>query len=146
MSNSFKSKEFIEYFKDTAKQNEIEFEVLSSIIKEAFEKAYSRTHPGENFETNIDLKQGTINCFRNLVVVENEKVHNEDLETCLDDAVEILLDDARKINANAQIGDLIKQHISIDNFKSIEEGCLKQEFHFILLCLKIHLWTPCKVL
>ncbi|RJS89833.1 transcription termination/antitermination protein NusA, partial [Ureaplasma urealyticum] len=71
---------------------------------------------------NIDLKQGTINCFRNLVVVENEKVHNEDLETCLDDAVEILLDDARKINANAQIGDLIKQHISIDNFKSIEVG------------------------
>ena len=56
------------------------------------------------------------------MVVENEKVHNEDLETCLDDAVEILLDDARKINANAQIGDLIKQHISIDNFKSIEVG------------------------
>lgn len=122
MSNSFKSKEFIEYFKDTAKQNEIELEVLSSIIKEAFEKTYLRTHPGENFETNINLKEGTINCFRNLVVVENEKAHNEDLETCLDDAVEILLDDARKINANAQIGDTIKQYILIDDFKSIEVG------------------------
>lgn len=122
MSNSFKSKEFIEYFKDTTKQNEIELEVLSSIIKEAFEKTYLRTHPGENFETNINLKEGTINCFRNLVVVENEKAHNEDLETCLDDAVEILLDDARKINANAQIGDTIKQRISIDDFKSIEVG------------------------
>jgi N utilization substance protein A len=74
-------------------------EQLVATLADAIQSAYRRTAPGnENVYVDVDQDSGRFNAYRAMVVVD-------DVE---DPTMEFTLDDAKKVKADAKVGDLIR--------------------------------------
>lgn len=82
-------------------------DVVVSALKEALTKAY-RKHlemPDALVDVKVNEKTGEIKVYRQRVVVENVE----------DDEFEISLEDARLVNDDIQLGDMVNNEVSIEN-------------------------------
>ena len=83
-------------------------EIVVDALKEALTKAY-RKHlemPDALVDVEINEKTGEIRVLRQRTVVENVE----------DDEFEISLKDAKAINPDFELGDLVSNEVSIENF------------------------------
>ncbi|MEO6349871.1 MAG: transcription termination factor NusA [Candidatus Limnocylindrales bacterium] len=74
-------------------------EQLVATLADAIQSAYRRSTPGnENVYVDVDSDSGKFKAYRAMVVVDEVE----------DETVEFTVDDAKKYEANAKVGDLIK--------------------------------------
>ena len=78
-------------------EREIEPERLLSALEEAISQAARKHYRERGVRTHIDLESGELTCFRVRTVVETE-------EEVLDETNEVTLEDARKLDPDAEIG------------------------------------------
>ncbi|WP_208895176.1 transcription termination factor NusA [Ureaplasma diversum] len=122
------SKELADLIPLVANDKDLPVEDVAQVLKEAFEKAYHKNSPDGRFEVKIDLEKGTIDCYEIFTVVEDEKSNDETLETGFDDIVEILLSEAKKINPDAKVGDLVYKTYPIEEMKPSQVLQISQLF------------------
>ncbi len=82
-------------------------EIVIEALKEALTKAY-RKHidiPDVLVKVEVDEKSGRIQVYQQYTVVEE----------CEDEELEIALDDAKKLNSEIQLGELIDREVSIEH-------------------------------
>ncbi|ATZ21512.1 transcription termination factor NusA [Mesoplasma tabanidae] len=104
-------------------EKSISKEVAIEGIKEGFQKAYERFFDTEAVvKTEINEQTGSINLFQELMVVATD----DEIE---DDWLEIVLEDALKINKEAKVGDKVYKQIDFDEeFSRVAVGQVRQIF------------------
>lgn len=103
-----KLKELLKAMQAIEEDRSLSQEIVVEALKEALTKAY-RKHlemPDALVEVDINEKTGEIRVLRQRMIVENVE----------DDEFEISLEDALKINPEFQLGDLVSNEVSIENF------------------------------
>lgn len=100
------NKKFIEALNLLIEEKGIDKETFLNMLTEAIEKAYKKNYmsPEANVRVDIDQKSGKIRLFELRTVVDN--LDDEDLE--------LSLDEAKDINANYQIGDVVETEVDVD--------------------------------
>lgn len=99
-------KKFIEALNLLIEEKGIDKDTFLGMLKEAIEKAYKKNYlnPDANVRAEINEKNGKIRLFELRTVVD-------DLE---DEDIELSLDEARDINPNYQIGDVVETEVDVD--------------------------------
>ena len=117
---------FLEALDVLEKEKGISKETLLETIEQALLAAYKKNYEEDgNVEVSIDRKTGDI------IVLSTKEI----VEEVLDKALEISLEDALKVDKNAQMGDFIKVEEKCDEFKrnAIQNGkqivCLNFCYH-----------------
>ncbi len=96
---------FINAIQMLEEEKKIPAQVIKEALEEALESAYKREYDAEaNVETIIDLEEATVKLFNIKTIVDEID----------DDLTEIHIDEARKINPNFKVGDVIKEEIDLD--------------------------------
>lgn len=100
------SKKFIEALNLLIEEKGIDKDTFINMLKEAIEKAYKKNYlnPDANVRVEINEKTGKIRLFELRTVVE-------DLE---DEDLELSLDEARDINQNYQVGDVVESEVDVE--------------------------------
>lgn len=100
-----KYKDMIKALNAVEEERNIPADVIIEALKEAMAKAYKKDAELSDIDVvaEINSKTETIDLFQNYIVVENVE----------DDELEISLDEARKIKADAVLGDKISRKIEI---------------------------------
>ena len=99
---------FLEALDVLEKEKGISKETLLETIEQALLAAYKKNYEEDgNVEVSIDRKTGDI------IVLSTKEI----VEEVLDKALEISLEDALKVDKNAQMGDFIKVEEKCDEFK-----------------------------
>lgn len=100
------SKKFIEALNLLIEEKGIDKDTFLEMLKEAIEKAYKKNYlnPDANVRAEINEKNGKIRLFELRTVVD-------DLE---DEDIELSLDEARDINKNYQIGDVVETEVDVE--------------------------------
>jgi N utilization substance protein A len=95
----------------------VEMEVLIEKVKEALTKAMKRAYPYcEDFRIDIDIEKRKLAIIINRLVVEGDPI----------DEGEINIDDARKINPDVQLDDVIETEIDTSGFGRAAAQSAKQ--------------------
>ncbi|RBP41166.1 transcription termination factor NusA [Garciella nitratireducens] len=109
--------EFIEALDQIEKEKGIEKEVLLDAIEAAITSAYKRNFgSAQNVKIVIDRETGEVKVYSVKTVVDH-------VET---DLLEISLEDARKIDPNYEIGDVVEEVVKPKNFGRIAAQTAKQ--------------------
>ncbi len=109
--------ELIQALHDLEKEKGIEFEILIEAIEAALISAYKKNFGTlQNVRVVFDQETGDIKVFSRKTVVEN--THDERLE--------ILLDEARKLDPRYELGDLVEIEVTPKNFGRIAAQTAKQ--------------------
>ena len=109
--------ELIQALHDLEKEKGIEFEILIEAIEAALISAYKKNFGTlQNVRVVFDQETGDIKVFSRKTVVEN--THDERLE--------ILLDEARKLDPRYELGDLVEIEVTPQNFGRIAAQTAKQ--------------------
>lgn len=95
---------------------EIIFEAIELALASATKKKYREE---AEFRVSIDRKTGNYETFRTYLVVESE----DDIEL---EGVEILLDKAKTIDPNAEVGGYVEEHVDSVEFGRIAAQAAKQ--------------------
>lgn len=100
------SKKFLEALNLLIEEKGIDKDTFLEMLKEAIEKAYKKNYlnPDANVRAEINEKNGKIRLFELRTVVD-------DLE---DEDIELSLDEARDINVNYQIGDVVETEVDVE--------------------------------
>lgn len=114
------NKKFIEALNLLIEEKGIDKETFLDMLKEAIEKAYKKNYmsPEARVRVDIDEKNGHIRVFELRTVVDN--LDDEDLE--------LSLDEARDINANYQIGDVVETEVDTETIGRLAAIQTKQLF------------------
>ena len=112
------STELIEAMNELSKENGIEKEYLLEAIQTALVTAYKRNYDceEENVKITMDKETGEIHIYLQKQV--EEEVENE--------KTQISLEEARKIDPNYKVGDIIEKELVPRNFGRIAAGTAKQ--------------------
>lgn len=91
-------------------------------------KKYDKISTSEDFSVIVDVFNGIIQMFHNLLIVENKDYDKSSFST-------ISLSDARKKDKSFSVGDIYSEEISFDSFdrKDVKylKSCLEQNLRFI---------------
>jgi N utilization substance protein A len=100
------NKKFIEALNLLIEEKGIDKEVFLEMLREAIEKAYKKNYmsPEANVRVEVDEKNGQIRVFELRTVVDD--LSDEDLE--------LSIDEAKDINANYQLGDVVETEVDMD--------------------------------
>lgn len=100
------NKKFIEALNLLIEEKGIDKEVFLEMLREAIEKAYKKNYmsPEANVRVEVDEKNGQIRVFELRTVVDD----------LLDEDLELSLDEAKDINTNYQIGDVVETEVDMD--------------------------------
>lgn len=111
------NQEFIQALEQIEKEKGIGMEVLKEAIEAALVSAYKK-HFGSshNVDVNIDEKTGDIKVFSRKTVTEKPE----------DELTEISIQEAGKISATAEIGDILEIEVTPKNFGRIAAQTAKQ--------------------
>ena len=93
-------------------------EYILDALEQGLVKAYKRSSGSENLKTEIDLKKGKIKMYAQKEVVEEENL--------IDDGYQITLQEAQKINAKYQLGDIVNIEVLPDNLGRVAAQTAKQ--------------------
>lgn len=114
------STELILAMEELEKEKGINKDYLLESIETALVTAYKRNFDSiENVKVTMDKETGEVHVYAEKTVVEKP----EDIE---DTRLQILLEDARKIDSKLQIGDIASIEIVPKNFGRIAAGTAKQ--------------------
>ena len=114
---SIESKELIKAIEELEKERGINKEYLLESLESALVTAYKRNYESaENVKVEMDTDNGDIKVYSVKTVVENVE----------DDMLEISLDEAKKHNKKAKIGDTVEIEIIPRNFGRIAAQTAKQ--------------------
>ena len=109
--------EFISALNALEQEKNLSKEVLIEAIEAALSAAYKKNFSTEqNVRVDINRNTGDINVYAQLLVVENI----EDVDK------EILIEDAKQINSEAEIGNILEEVITPDSFGRIAAQTAKQ--------------------
>lgn len=114
------SKEFVKALKDICKEKQISEDVIFDGMTTALEKAYAKDTGLPNIRIEINKDIGEIKGYSYQKVVD-EYTDDED-----DDAVEILLEDAKKIVPDIKVGETIEEEVSLKDFGRVATMTAKQ--------------------
>ncbi|MFV0395151.1 MAG: transcription termination factor NusA [Coprobacillaceae bacterium] len=114
------NKKFIEALNLLIEEKGIDKETFLGMLTEAIGKAYKKNYmsPEANVRVDIDEKSGRIRVFELRTVVDN--LEDEDLE--------LSLDEARDINTNYQIGDVVETEVDTETIGRLAAIQTKQLF------------------
>ena len=112
------NKKFIEALEILENERGIKKEIVLDALKEALEKSYKKNYlsPDSIVRVDIDPKTAKISLHEIKTVVED--VEDEDIE--------LSLEEAREINPNYQLGDVIENAVSPDTFGRLAAVQTKQ--------------------
>ena len=112
-----KAKDFIDAVEILEKERGIPKEVVVESLKEALEKAYRKNNNTEaDVEVIIDPDKGDIQLIEKRVVVDNLD----------DEEKEIFIDEAREIDPNYQLGDIVETEVQVEDFGRLAAVHAKQ--------------------
>ncbi len=114
------SKEFVKALKDICKEKQISEDVIFDGMTTALEKAYAKDTGLPNIRIEINKDTGEIKGYSYQKVVDE---YTDDEE---DDAVEILLEDAKKIVPDIKVGETIEEEVSLKDFGRVATMTAKQ--------------------
>ena len=114
------SKKFMDALNLLCEEKGIEKDVFLEMLKESIAKAYKKNYmiPEANVRVEINEKTGKFRLFEIRTVVD-------DLE---DEDLEVSLDEAREINENYQVGDIIETEADVDHIGRLAAIQTKQLF------------------
>ncbi len=115
------NKDVIEAVGLLAKEKGISKDILFGAIEEALKSAYRKnfkknTASAQNVDVTIDQITGAVQVFARKIVMEE----------VTDDSVEISLTDARKIQPNFEVGDIVRVEVTPGNFGRVAAQTAKQ--------------------
>lgn len=111
------NKEFILAMDELEKEKEISKELLIEAIESALVSAYKKNYgTSQNVRVNIDREQGDIDVFMRKDVVEE----------AMDPFVEVSLEEARDIDPEYELGDVIEYQVTPKDFGRIAAQTAKQ--------------------
>ncbi|WP_289219727.1 transcription termination factor NusA [Ileibacterium valens] len=93
-------------FLNIAESRNLPKDVVEEALSEAMEKAYQKQSGLKDLKVRTEINNGNMKVFR-----QRETVENVD-----DEEFEISLEDAKKVKPDAEIGDLIDEEVSLNNF------------------------------
>ncbi|NLW18005.1 MAG: transcription termination/antitermination protein NusA, partial [Firmicutes bacterium] len=109
--------DFIQAIQDLAEERGIEEAVLFEAIEAALSSAYRRNFgTAQNVRIDIDRTTGEIHVYSQLKVVEEAQ----------DPLLEISLADAKKINPNYELNDIVLREVTPKDFGRIAAQTAKQ--------------------
>jgi len=108
--------EFIEAIHELEKEKGISSEILFEAIEAALISAYRKNYSSQNVRIHIDRSSGEIKVFSRKTVTEN----------VTDPRLEISLEDAREINPNYMVGDIVEFEETPREFGRIAAQTAKQ--------------------
>ncbi|HHV72947.1 MAG TPA: transcription termination/antitermination protein NusA [Clostridia bacterium] len=109
--------EFIEALEELEKEKGISKDILLEAIEAALISAYRKNFgSAQNVVVQIERETGQVRVFAKKTVVEKVE----------DERTEISLEEARKINLNFQVGDIVEQEVTPKNFGRIAAQTAKQ--------------------
>lgn len=109
--------EFIEALAAVAKEKNISEEILFKTVEQALVSAYKRSFSNAtNVRVSIDTETGQINVYSRKTIVEEVK----------DSRSEETLENAKRINAEYQLGDIIEKEVTPKDFGRIAAQTAKQ--------------------
>ena len=130
------SKEFIKAVKNIVEEKNISEDVVFDGMELALQTAYKKNFNSKtNVRVEINRESGDIKVFSYLVVVpeidygtesEDEEGNVITIPPEINIDAQILLEDAKKIDANAKIGDTIEKEVTPKDFGRVAAGTAKQ--------------------
>ncbi len=116
-------KEFIKALKEICEEKQISEDIIFDGMTTALEKAYAKETGLPNIRIDINKETGDIKGFSYQKVVE-EYTDGEDEDG--EDAVEILLEDAKKIDPSIKPGETIEEEVALKDFGRVATMAAKQ--------------------
>lgn len=116
---SLKSKAFAESMRVFADDRKIEPEFIMEVLKEAIAKTYQKHIDAPEAQVRVDVHGNSMKVYHLLTVVDDES------ET-FDETLDILLEEAKKINPKAQIGDIIEEEVDFNEISRTSINVAKQ--------------------
>ena len=102
--------EFMQALKDLQREKRISSDSIIDALEKALAKSYEKNYNDhQNVKINIDPETGKLDIFAEKLIVDSVE----------DPIIEISLNDARKINANYQIGETVLQSVTPHDFGRI---------------------------
>ena len=130
------SKAFIKALNNIVKEKNISEDVVFEAMSLALQTAYKKNFDSKtNVKVDINRETGEIKVYSYLVVVDKidegtESVDEEGNTIIIPPEVnidaQILLEDARKINPNVEVGDTITKEVTPKDFGRVAAGTAKQ--------------------
>lgn len=130
------NKAFIKALDNIVKEKNISSDVVFEAMQLALQTAYKKNFDSKtNVRVDIDRETGDIKVYSYLVVVpeidegttEIDEEGNEiDVAPEINLDAQILVEDARKIDPNAKIGDTIEKEVTPNDFGRVAAGTAKQ--------------------
>lgn len=109
--------EFLMAINQLSAERDLPVQVVLEAVEAALVSAYKRDHgAGQNVTAKIDTDRGTIRVF----------VHKQVVETVDDERTEIALEEARKIDPEAKVGQTLAIEVTPNNFGRIAAQTAKQ--------------------
>ncbi|MGQ9714198.1 MAG: transcription termination factor NusA [Anaerolineae bacterium] len=109
--------EFLMAINQLSAERDLPVQVVLEAVEAALVSAYKRDHgAGQNVTAKIDVDRGTIRVF----------VHKQVAETVDDERTEIALEEARKIDPEARVGQTLAIEVTPNNFGRIAAQTAKQ--------------------
>ncbi len=130
------SKELIKGIEELVKEKKIDSEIIFDALELALLTAYKKNFDSKtNAKVYINKDTGEIKVYSYLVVVEEIDLGKEETDEEgnpviippeINKDAQILLSDAKKIKADAKIGDVIEEEVTPDDFGRVAAGTAKQ--------------------
>ena len=113
------SEDFLQAIKELAVVKEISVELLFDAIEEAFKTAYKRNYGSDqNVDITLNRETGEYHIYSVKTVVADEEM--------TESRAEISLTEAQKINADYEVGDLVRIEVKTKDFGRIAAQAAKQ--------------------
>lgn len=116
---SLKSKAFAESMRVFADDRKIDPEFIMDVLKEAVAKTYQKHIDAPEAQVRVDIHGNSMKIYHLLTVVDDES------ET-FDETLDILLEEAKKINPKVQIGDVIEEEVDFNEISRTSINVAKQ--------------------
>ena len=116
---SLKSKAFAESMRMFAEDRKIDPEFIMDVLKEAIAKTYQKHIDAPEAQVRVDVKGNSMKIYHLLTVVD------DDSDT-FDETLDILLEEAKKVNPDAKVGDIIEEEVDFDEISRTSINVAKQ--------------------
>jgi hypothetical protein len=105
-------KNLIDILNNVCSERKITFAAASESLQKAFLKAFEKAYPEECFEVVIDENNKKI-ILNKLITVIDDNADDE-----VNDYSQITLKDAKKVNKDAAVGDVIREELKFDSLST----------------------------
>ena len=116
---SLKNKNFIDGMRLFEEDRKVDADFVLETLKEAIAKAYQKHIDAPEAMVRVEIEKNEMHVYHQLTVVDDET------ET-FDETLDILLEEALKINPEAKIGDIIEQEVDFNEIERTTINVVKQ--------------------